>query len=101
MRYQCTDMANGLTGYSTQRQERSFRIRVEFQNGIGVRAQQMFNLGGRAIAALNPNNLWWGAVQETKLMEVSVFRRNAKAVVHGEQPDGVVIGRFQADIAYM
>ena len=63
------------------------RIRCERFNCLVVVAQGVFNIRGRAITKMQPNNLGRKATQHTHIIKIGVFGDNYVVVRLGRGPD--------------
>lgn len=64
-------------------------------------AQQRFDVGGCAIAALDPDDFGWRAEDKAALMKIGILGDNDKITLPGKAPDFRVIGLLEPHVFYV
>ena len=74
--------------YSAQLEDSRFVLLTESDDVLLTTPQQLRDVVGGAVAQLNPNKLWWGAMQDGQSMKVFVLAHDQASVMTRQVPDG-------------
>jgi hypothetical protein len=68
---------------------------------VAVLEQKVRDILAWAVAALEPDDFWRGAVEHRKLMKIRILRNYCEAMITGVAPQRAVIGGLQTDASDM
>lgn len=70
----------------------------ELNNLVVSAAEKRFDVGRRAVAEADPDDLWRRALEKAEALKIFILRHEDESIGGSVGPDGSVTGRRQADV---
>lgn len=86
---------------SFQNKESAFWNLGESVKVFAMGAQQCFDVGGGAIAALDPDDFRWRDEDKAALMKIGILGDNDKITLPSKAPDFRIIGPLEPHVFYV